>query len=86
MCLVAYEKEVPDPNDRPVHARSTSLEFFKKAVSHFMLNRNVPWYVESSTGNPTMSVAVNNLIKTIQKAEVRKQGKKSNAKRDLKQL
>lgn len=84
MCLVAYDNENPGPTDKPTHRRSAGLEFFKKAVSKFMPNRNVPWNVESQTGNPTMSVAVNDLIKKIKKAEVRKQGKTSNAKRDLK--
>jgi hypothetical protein len=84
MSLVAYDKEEPGPDDKPTHRRSTGLEFFKKAVSSFMPNRNVAWNVESNTGNPTMSVAVNDLLKKIKKAEVRKQGKKSNAKRDLK--
>jgi hypothetical protein len=49
-----------------------------------MPNRNVQWNMESQTGHPTISVAVNDLIKTIKKAEVRKLGKKSNAKRDMK--
>ena len=49
-----------------------------------MVNRYTKWNVEHETGNPTMAVAVNELIKLVKKAEVRKQGKKSNAKRDLK--
>jgi hypothetical protein len=84
MCLQAYKTADPTPEDKPIHARSTGLEVIKKAISSFMPNKNVKWNVESQTGNPTMSVAVNELIKKIKKAEVRKQGKKSNAKRDLK--
>jgi hypothetical protein len=84
MCLQAYQTEDPGPEDKPIHARSGGLEVVKKAISSFMPNRNVKWNVKSQTGNPTMSVAVNDLIKKIKKAEVRKQGKKSNAKGDLK--
>ncbi len=77
MCLLSYKKEQPGPTDKPTEKRASGLEFFKKAISSFMPNRNVPWNVESNTGNPTMSVAVNDLIKKIKKAEVRKQGKRA---------
>jgi hypothetical protein len=59
------------------------LEFVKKTISSFMPNRNVQWNVESQTGNPTMSLAVNDLIKKIKKAEVRKLGKKYLAKNPM---
>ena len=84
MCRGAYGTEEPTDNDRPVNRRSSGLQFQKKAVSYFMPNRNAKWNVETETGNPTMSVAVNDLIKVVKKSEVRKQGKKSNAKRDMK--
>ena len=84
MSLLAYGMETPEDNSRPTHRRSSGMEFQKKALSFFMPNQNAKWNVESSTGNPTMSVAVNALIKRIRKDEVRKRGKKSNAKRDLK--
>jgi hypothetical protein len=84
MSLLAYGTENPGPNDKPANRRSSGLDFVKKAISKFMPNRNAHWNVEAENGNPTMSTAVNDLIKKIKKAEVRKQGKKSNAKRDLK--
>ena len=84
MSLLAYGTEVPTPDMGPVHRRSSGLEVLKKALSFFMPNQNAKWNVESETGNPTMSVAVNALIKRIKKDEVRKRGKPSNAKRDLK--
>ena len=84
MSLLAYGTEQPGDGDHPTIRRSSGMEFVKKAISFFMPNRNVPWNVESQSGNPTMSVAVNDLIKRIKKAEVRKQGKKSGAKRDMK--
>jgi hypothetical protein len=85
MNLLAYGTEVPGPTDKPQNKRSSGLKFLKKSISKFMPNRNAAWNVESATGNPTMSIAVNDLIKKVHKAEVRKQGKKSNTKRDLKQ-
>jgi hypothetical protein len=84
MSLLAYQTKEPGEGDHPTEARSMGLEFIKKAVSFFMPNRNVQLNVESQTGNPTISVAVNDLIKKIKKAEVRKLGKKSNAKQDMK--
>ena len=84
MCLKAYGTEDPAHDANPIHRRASGLEFVKKAVSFFMPNRNAHWNVETATGNPTMSVAVNDLIKRIKRQEVRKRGKKSNAKRDLK--
>ena len=84
MSLCAYGTADPGPDDRPILHRSSGLGFAKKATSFFMPNKNTKWNVESETGNPTMSVAVNELIKVVKKAEVRKRGKKLNAKWDLK--
>jgi hypothetical protein len=84
MSLLAYQTEEPAEGNHPTEARSTGLEFVKKTISSIMPNRNIQWNVESQTRNPTMSLAVNDLIKKIKKAEVRKLGKKSNAKRDMK--
>jgi hypothetical protein len=84
MCLNAYGAEVPGPNNKPLQARSLGLGFAKKAISYFMVNKHTKWNVEHGTGNPTMSVAVNELIKVVRKLEVQKQGKKSNTKKDLK--
>jgi hypothetical protein len=86
MSLLAYQTEEPGEGDHPMEAQSTGLEFVKKAISSFMPNRNVQRNVESQTGNPAMSVAVNDLIKMIKKAKVRKLGKKSNLKRDMKRV
>ena len=76
MSLLAFGKEVPSDDDKPVRRRSSGLDFVKKAISFFMPNQNVKWIVQTQQGNPTMSVAVNQLIKHIKKHEVRKQGKK----------
>lgn len=66
----------PDYNvhqgDRPLFARSSSLEYCKKAVSFFMPNRLPPWI--DGAGNPTKSAVVNNLIREVRQFEVRGEG------------
>ena len=66
----------PDPavDANPTSARSNSLEYYKKAISHFMPNRLIAWVSGRNEGNPTRSVEINNLIKRVRKKEVRKQG------------
>jgi hypothetical protein len=80
----AYGTPTPGPTDHPTHCRSTLLEQSKKAISWFMPNKHMPWDVRSNSGNPTRSIPVNDVIKDVKKAEVRKQGRPSQAKRDLK--
>ena len=82
--LISYGTETPGPEDRPMQRRSSGIAFCKKAISYFMADGSAQWNTQAQTGNPTMSKAVNRLISEIKKHEVRKQGKKSNAKRDLK--
>lgn len=84
MRLMAYDKTDPGPEDHPTKCRSTTLEYFKKAISHFMPHKFAYWNVESNFGNPTKSNAVNAVIKMVRLAEVRRQGLPSNAKRDIK--
>lgn len=76
----------PDANvatDTPTEGRSSALEYYKKAISFFIPMRNATWNPMASVGNPTRSVEVNELIKEVKKAEVRKQGKPSQARREL---
>ena len=61
----------------------SSLGIVKKALSHFMPNQQ-HWVVEHNVGNPTKSTIVNQVIKNVQLAEVRRQGRASNAKQDTK--
>ena len=51
----AYGKVDPGPDDHPTHCRSSSLEYWKKALSSFMPNRIPHWNVANNTGNPTKS-------------------------------
>jgi len=83
MKLLAYGTETPGPNNKPTLRRSSGLSQFKKAMSYFMPDNTVAWNTAAGCGNPTMSKAVNKFLGEIKQLEVRKQGKASNAKRDL---
>lgn len=82
--LISFGTETPGPDDRPTLRRSSGIAFCKKAISYFMADGSAQWNSQAQSGNPTMSKAVNKLLAEIKKHEVRKQGKKSNAKRDMK--
>ena len=73
----------PDEDCTPKLGRSSSLLYYKKAISFFMPNKLLGWNVQSSSENPTKSVLVNNIINKVKKMEVRKQGKESQARRPL---
>ncbi|KAL3665132.1 hypothetical protein V7S43_009764 [Phytophthora oleae] len=66
---------------KPVHRRSSTLEFAKKAISSFMPRINTTWDPVTERGNPTRSDAVNKLIKKVKKFEVRREGAESKARR-----
>ena len=85
LCMKAYNDPDPDTSRgaRPVHGRSDSLYYDKKALSYFMPYRNAAWV--QGRGNPTKSQAVNDMIKEVKKFEVRGEGAPSNAKRPLRQ-
>ena len=72
MCMKVYGTPDPAETARPVYGRSSSLEFYKKAISHYMPLRLQPWNPIRAEGNPTRSTDVNNLIKKVKKAEVRR--------------
>jgi len=82
--VTAYGKEEPDlQNDNPTKARSSTLEFAKKAISYYMPNRNMTWNMQTEQGNPTKATELNDFIKVVKKKEVRKEGKASQAKRPM---
>ena len=81
--LKAFGTPTPDADAKPTCGRSSSLESYKKEISFFMPNRLIGWNVQTKEGNPTKSVAVNNLIKKVKKLEVRKLGVSSQARRPL---
>ena len=45
----------PDEDSTPKLGRSSSLLFYKKAISYFMPNKLLGWNVQSSSGNPVKS-------------------------------
>ncbi|KAL8019420.1 putative DNA breaking-rejoining enzyme, catalytic core, integrase-like, catalytic domain superfamily [Plasmopara halstedii] len=68
---------------KPIHARSSTILNAKKSLSAFMPRKSVPWDPIRQEGNLTRSDSVNMLIKQIKKAEVRKEGVASSARRPL---
>ncbi|EEY68656.1 uncharacterized protein PITG_18596 [Phytophthora infestans T30-4] len=77
----AYGDPEPDESMKPIHRRSSTLEFAKKAISSFMTRINTTWDPVNKRGNPTRSDAVNKLIKKVKKFEVRREGAESKARR-----
>jgi Transcriptional activator of glycolytic enzymes len=75
-------KDIPE-DARVKHWRSSTAEYFKKALSHFMPNRNIQWNEITKIGNPTKSVAVNNVVQLIKKKELRGLGLDPQARREL---
>ena len=85
MNVKAFGEENPPDSANPLYARSSSLEFWKKALSFYMPNRLIPWNTISNSGNPTKSTNVNDLIKRVKKKEVRKQGVAPQSRRSMKE-
>jgi hypothetical protein len=83
MCVKAFGMPQPTVNDNPTLGRSSSLAFYKKALSYFMPNKLMTWNEVAQVGNPSKSQEVNNLLKRVKKCEVRKTGKASSARRPL---
>ena len=85
LTMKAYKDPYPNivGGARPIHARSDSLYYMKKALSRYMPYRTANWV--NGQGNPTKSDIVNDMIKEVKKFEVRGEGAPSNAKRPLKQ-
>ena len=68
LALMLYGIEDPNTEiDLPVHGRSSSLEFAKKAISFFMPNKNMMWNNQTEQGNPTWSSVLNDFIKEVKK-------------------
>ena len=56
-----YGEEDPEDDVKPT-TRSSSIEFWKKALSYFMTNKLMAWNDISNVGNPTRSTELNELI------------------------
>jgi hypothetical protein len=81
--LKAFDTVNPGADTTPKQGRSSSLMFYEKAIRYFMPNKLISCQIKSGIGNPTRSIEVNNLVKKVQKMEVRKQGKEPQARRPL---
>ncbi|EGZ10710.1 hypothetical protein PHYSODRAFT_317819 [Phytophthora sojae] len=69
----AYGDPAPTDDMRPVHRRSSTLEFTKKAISSLMPRANSTWDPVTERGNPTRS----------DDGEVRREGIESKARRSV---
>jgi hypothetical protein len=54
----AYGTPDPGPDAEPTFCRSSSLAYWKKALSFYMPNRLMHWNVMSLQGNPTKSIVI----------------------------
>ncbi len=75
-----YDKEI----DKSTFARASCLMQYKKAISHFVVNKNWMWDEEKKRGNPTRSVRVNKVIKDVQQLEANKRGAPPKKRREMK--
>jgi hypothetical protein len=81
----AYGTPTPDYNqDKPTGCRVSTIEYMKKAVSWYMPDHH-QWTdaTTPSSGNPTKSKKVINLIAVMRRAEVQGQGAAPQSRRDL---
>ena len=70
----------------PLYYRSSTIKFWKKAWSYFMLNQMTPWNKIAGMGNPTRSIAVNKIIKAMKKMESARLGRPSNARQAFRSM
>ena len=68
-----YGREDPGVDDNPTEGRSTTLCYYKKAISFFMPNKLSKWTVIAgvASGNPTKSQEINDLIAAVIRKETR---------------
>lgn len=81
----AYGDPNPSSDARPTHGRSSALYYYKKAISQCLPNKHIPWNDLARAGNPTRSIAVNDMVKRVAKFETRGQGAPSKARRPFKE-
>jgi len=79
----AFGKTDPGPQDMPIAGRSNTLKCIKKKLSIFMPRKNIVWDEVQKRGNPTRSVAVNEVINKVMRCEVRRQGAPSHVVREI---
>ena len=75
--MEVYRMINPSVNNLPTLGQLSTLEYNKKSILHYMPSWLTAWNDILPTGNPTKSIKVKNLINTVKKEEVQKQGKGS---------
>ena len=69
-----YGRDDPGVDNNPTERESTNLHYYKEAISYFMPNKLMKWAIAggvASSGNPTKSQEINNLIDAVIKKETR---------------
>ena len=68
-----YGRDDPGVDNNPTEGRVSSLVYYKKALSYFMLSKLLKWTViaGSASDNPSKSQEVNDLIGVVIKKEKR---------------
>ena len=77
-----YGMEQP-PVDALPTLRASTLWYWKKALSSFMVRKAPTWDPVHNCGNPTKSTEVNELIQKVVKHETRGQGAEDKARRPI---
>jgi hypothetical protein len=86
MNVCCFDNPTPPTDANPVNCCSSTLVYWKKAVSSFMPNRNIRWNELTLTGNPTRYYKINKMIARVRQKEEGGQGRKSQARRTLKMI
>lgn len=81
----AFGTSTPCDTDRPTLVRTSTLLYWKKALSSYMPNRNMPWNELRNEGNPTRAHIINDMIRRVRRFETRAQGAAPQARRALQQ-
>ena len=83
LCYRIFGIETPSPDDNPKYWRGSTLDYHKKAISYFMVDKMHVWNNKLSSGNPTRSSMVNGLVEFVAKKQAQQLGKQTNVVRDL---
>jgi hypothetical protein len=83
MNMKAFGTPFPPPDANPTGCRSSTILFWKKAISFFIPNKHHPWDSLAERGNLTRLRETLDLVAYITKKEVRKQGVASQARHPL---
>ena len=82
-CFRTFGKENVCSADEPEFWRASTLDYHKKAISYFMVDKANIWNETHDMGNPTRSSLVNNLLAFVIKQQTHHKGKESNVVRAL---